>query len=322
MKGWNKIFKKVFVILIIFILLFCLFNFILNNNCIKAKEGEKLFVGGEGIGNFTKIQDAIDNSSNSDTLIVYPGTYNESILINKSINLVGLNKNLTIIKGNKSIYIISVKSSNVNITNFTIKNGRIGIYIYDADYSYTKILNNIFTENTEGIRFQNTSYNIITKNEFFNNKEYNIVLFQSKNNLINKNNLSDSRKALIVSRGSNNNTIIGNNFSNNSISIELDYSFLNKIKANFIGKGGSGIYIIESNKNNVTNNTIIYNNNYGIYLQDSEDNIIKLNIFLNNYNDIKTRGSPPLINTPGFEIILLICAFLFVFLFNKKFFRN
>jgi len=38
----------------------------------------------------TSIQSAIDNAENGHTIYVYPGNYNESIVINKSISLIGI----------------------------------------------------------------------------------------------------------------------------------------------------------------------------------------------------------------------------------------
>ena len=39
--------------------------------------GNTLYVGGSGEGNYTKIQDAINNASDGDTVFVYNGTYYE-----------------------------------------------------------------------------------------------------------------------------------------------------------------------------------------------------------------------------------------------------
>ena len=47
--------------------------------------GNILYVGGNGPNNYTKIQDAIDDASNGDTIFVYNGTYYENVIINKII---------------------------------------------------------------------------------------------------------------------------------------------------------------------------------------------------------------------------------------------
>ena len=46
--------------------------------------------GGTPAENFTSIQDAINASSDGDTVFVYNGTYYENILINKTINLMAV----------------------------------------------------------------------------------------------------------------------------------------------------------------------------------------------------------------------------------------
>src|SRR6056297_2381950 len=61
------------------------------------------------------IQEGIDNASNSYTVFVYMGTYFENILVDKSIKLIGENRNNTIIDGGGSEDIIHVSSDNVLI---------------------------------------------------------------------------------------------------------------------------------------------------------------------------------------------------------------
>ena len=63
--------------------------------------GNWLYVGGTGPENYTFIQDAVNDSSNGDTIFVFSGTYYENVVINKSIKLIGEDKNTTIIFGKK-----------------------------------------------------------------------------------------------------------------------------------------------------------------------------------------------------------------------------
>jgi len=91
----------------------------LKKSYTSISDGNTLYVGGIGPDNYTRIQDAINNASDGDTVFVFNGTYYEDdINIRyKSINLVGEDKNTTII-GNSSIWVFS--SRNVIIHGFTI----------------------------------------------------------------------------------------------------------------------------------------------------------------------------------------------------------
>ena len=57
-------------------------------NFVESTRGNILYVGGNGSGNYTKIQDAVDNASSGDTIFVYNGTYYEHIAINKQLFLI------------------------------------------------------------------------------------------------------------------------------------------------------------------------------------------------------------------------------------------
>ena len=61
--------------------------------------GKTLYVGGSGPGNYSKIQDAINNASDNDTVFVYDDSspYYENIVMDKPINLIGENMNSTVI---------------------------------------------------------------------------------------------------------------------------------------------------------------------------------------------------------------------------------
>ena len=317
MHAWNNLLHKIGSVTIFFILIFGFFNIFLNETC-RAKNENTLYVGGNGIGNYTTIQDAIDNSSDDDTVYVHSGTYYENIVINKSINLVGLDKNSTIIKGNGSLYIILIKSSWVNITGFTIKNAKVGVYILEANYSFNNITDNIILSNLEGIRLYNSSNNKISGNIISNHSNFGIVSYEFSNNLITGNIFMDNYRALFLGRWSDNNVISGNNFTENDYSIRLDFSFNNLIYENSITDGKQGVSLKYSNNNNVTNNDIENNDQFGIYLSNSDDNVISPNIFSNNYQDVKEDPRPPVIKTPGFEILFAICAVLLVLFLRMK----
>ncbi|MBC7080155.1 MAG: hypothetical protein H5T42_06785 [Methanothrix sp.] len=92
----------------------------------------------------SSIQDAINNASPGDTIVVYSGTYNENVVVDKTLKLVGIN-NPTINAANPSGNAVSITGSGVVLTGFTITGASTGNGI---DVSNTSPL--IFYNNIEG----------------------------------------------------------------------------------------------------------------------------------------------------------------------------
>jgi parallel beta-helix repeat protein len=137
-------------------------------------DGNILYVGGSGEGNYTKIQDAIDNANDSDTVFVYDDSspYNENLIVSKSINLFGEDKNTTIINGslNQNLSTIIISSEHVILSGFTIQRYGVNNYTYNNSVIYIQsdyniISGNILTGNiTCGIQIDDSQYNNISGN--------------------------------------------------------------------------------------------------------------------------------------------------------------
>ena len=65
-------------------------------------EAMTLIVDINGGGNYTSIQNAVDNATAGDTIRVYAGTYYEDVLLNKTITLIGNGSANTIISRSSS----------------------------------------------------------------------------------------------------------------------------------------------------------------------------------------------------------------------------
>jgi len=139
--------------------------------------GETLFVGFSNDSYFKTIQDAINASSDNDTIFVENGTYNELLTINKTINLIGSSMNHTIIDYSsdnplRQIVIINVKSDKCKIQNLTVTKSTnisdaIALYINSSNNIITNLL---ITNVSEGINLGiNTNNNIIANNQILNN---------------------------------------------------------------------------------------------------------------------------------------------------------
>ena len=122
----------------------------IEQSSISTLDGDILYVGGSGEGNYSRIQDAIDNASNGDTVFVYDDSspyYEYNITITKSINLFGEDKNTTIIEGEEKYDLITIVHDGVIISGFSIKNGRFGILLHNVgnvEIHQVNIYNNCF----------------------------------------------------------------------------------------------------------------------------------------------------------------------------------
>lgn len=209
----------------------------------KRLFGEILYVGGGGPGNYSHIQDAIDNATYGDIVFVFDDSspYYENVVINKNIELRGENKETTIIDGGGSGNVVSIMWDGVRLTGFTMKFcggtwSRAGIYVASSDNT---IINNHIENNGNGIFLESASYNVIFENTVENNGYHGIRVEYSSYN-----------------------DIIGNTISNNE---------------------ANGIYLWESTHTNIGQNTITGSYLSGILIGDcSDNNVIYLNNFIDN----------------------------------------
>ena len=311
--------------------------FILDADYVSADENNILYVGNSRfLEGYENISDAIDVADNGDTIFVHPGIYYETFAINKSINLIGGNRNNTIIECQEEKCGLLVLADYVNISGFTIQNSTIGIYLKSSnnlienntfqdnlnaviikDASNNSVCYNIFKSNTEGIYLYNSTSNYISKNLILEDSYFGIkFLEQSSKNIFSFNKITDCIKCITIDRWSNNNCILNNNFSaiQESYCIDLTYSFYNCICNNSFSNWSRAITLTKAQNNTINNNTF-YNNEIGIYLDDVEFNdISEDNIFLDNNIDIKIKSKPPPIKLPGFEVSILIIIAIFIML--------
>jgi parallel beta-helix repeat protein len=236
-----------------------------NKTIIQSNMGNTLYVGGNGSGNYSKIQDAIDNASDGDTVFVYDDSspYVEwHIDIDKSINLIGENKETTIVDGNGTT-IFRIIADNVHITGFYIQNSDArGIRIYS---DFNNISDNIFYYVNKGIELTSSNNNIIYRNKIRlkGSLPSGIKLTSSHNNIISENNLPGWHKKGIDLMERSTNNIISGNILNGSydrgISL-VQNSINNTITKNYVTKAGGGIFCYNDDEDNsiFTKNEVSY----------------------------------------------------------------
>ena len=255
---------------------------------------ESYFVDISGNGNFTIIQDAIDYANSGDIIFVESGIYYENIVVDKSISLIGLDKQNTFIDGRGAGNVIKINSNNVEINNFSIQSS--GIYFPNSGINCSSdnnvIQNNIIKNCFYGMTLYNSDYNTIQFNIIKESDNCGIYITNSSSNSFLDNVIyNHTYNGIGIYSNSNNNNVKNNSFSNN---------------------GYCAINIRTSLNNRIMNNNIS-NNNIGIHIP-SNDNYLIDNFFSNNNKDIDEE-----ILTPGFEMMLFIIAdFVILLLFVCK----
>ena len=241
------------------------------------------------------IQDGIDNASDSDIIFVFNGTYVENIIVDKSLDLAGEDKNITVIDGNSNGNVVYVSANWVNVNGFRIINGgsnlhNAGIFV---NSNYSKIYGNIIENNQgDGIRLEFSSHICIEGNIITDNFYSGIILQDSKNNIISSNNLAGGYVGGIYLRFSSYNIIFDNHIENTSSGIYIRFSTDNNITYNTIAKSAVGIEILNSSTNSIISSKI-QDNNWGIrFTYSSNNNIVHDNLILNsNHTGMYVVGS-------------------------------
>jgi len=239
--------------------------------------GDILYVGGSGPGNYTFIQDAIDDASNGYTIFVYNGKYFENVVVDKLIKLIGEDRNSTIIDGQDKDNVILITVDNVTISNFNIQNCQedwhhAGIKIKSDN---NLISNNNFKNNYRiDILIGGKSFNVIENNNIISDCIYGIELNKnSNNNIISNNFFQNHQTAIMICGNSNFTNIIDNNILDGSDGIRT-YGFFSNIINNTISNMWKGINLHNSQHNIIENNEFF---SCGIFLEESKFNTINNN---------------------------------------------
>jgi parallel beta-helix repeat protein len=260
---------------------------IIKKSTLLQSNGNTLFVGGSGEGNYTKIQIAIDDANDGDTIFVFDDSspYHENIILDKPITLIGEQKNTTIIDGNGFENTVSITDNYINIGNFTIRNSNnyykyAGIRVIRSQQGGNEniISNNIVIGNGMGI-YITGQRNIVCNNMVTSNKVEGIFINSGDGNIVYGNTVNNNEMRGIVIAWASDTNITGNTIINNDNGIRIETSENTTVNLNtIVDNRQHGIDQTRSNNSTFCENHIVDNKNgYGVWLKHSCNN----NIFRN-----------------------------------------
>lgn len=213
--------------------------------------------------NYTSIQDAVNANEtlNGHTIFVEAGIYNENIVLNKSVSLIGEDRNTTVIDVLGAGTAVQIVADRVLVENFTIRNG--GAALGEC-----------------GIKLVAAERCMISWNALVNNGQDSIVLSYSRNNSVTGNFVVDSGRSGIVVHNSANNIVERNKaIGSKTHGILIQNSSQCQISENSITRSlDDGIAVLASMENIVERNTVTLSMGYGIRLDDPSCN----NAFIEN----------------------------------------
>ena len=173
---------------------------------------------------FPTIQTAIDRANPGDRIYVASGNYTEHLVINKTLSLIGENRDTTIVDGFDADTVISIVADDVTVEGLTIAKSvlrayDIGIRVNGKGISInrTKVVST-----TTGVIFYSSANSIVSDSAIINNSN-GLMLYYSSNCLFLNNIFSGNAQAIILYFSSVN-TFAGNSLSGNSVGVFLPQS--------------------------------------------------------------------------------------------------
>jgi len=248
-----------------------------------------LVVDDDGSAPFRTIQEAIDNATSGDVVLVKSGVYYEKIVVNTpNLTVIGEGNQVVFIDGGGDGPVVRISAKDVTFMNFTIKRG--------GSKPGVEISGEVYFSSNEVLQSQIGIY-VSSKSVVVNNSVFGcgqgVLLHYCSGVVVDANVLSGNTVGIALN-GAVNNTVVNNTVTKSlqgGHGITLgSSSFNNWIYGNLVWNNSHGLWLSGSSQENlVVGNTIAKNNIIGIELTDAPNNTIYHNNFIDNKKQVTTN---------------------------------
>lgn len=234
------------------------------------------------------LQALVDVASPGQNLLISPGIYRGTLLVNKSINLIGLDRDITILEGTSDWDDVFLASSNIHVSHITFRNFWLGLHVGDCPLQLgcanVTIDDCVFVSCATPIHFFNVTDSVISNCQFIRGTQADcrISIGWSTRVEISNNNLSIAH--IYLNQFNKHCLITGNYITGNNESYH-------PVPGDF-----TALIIQDSYNNTITRNTFAYNK-IGIHdtyktdcgnpIPNMSYNLFYLNNFIENNNQVQ-----------------------------------
>ncbi|MBT2719784.1 nitrous oxide reductase family maturation protein NosD [Bacillus sp. ISL-46] len=253
------------------------------------------------------LQATIDSLKDGAVLQLENKTYQGNIVINKAMTIIGSPK--TVIKGDGTGNVISIKAPHVKLSHLTVMHGSMNRnsaeeYAAIKIYTNSNVVEHInIRDSFHGIYLSQAHDNTIRANHIKGmgkgkvaEQGNGIHVYYANNNLLEKNTIEGTRDGMFFEYANNNHSY-ENNISHTRYGLHYMYSDENIFKKNTFTMNTGGAAIMNSNHLKLEDNQFIVNygnQSFGLLLLQANDNFIANNTFYMNqrglYIDQATRN--------------------------------
>lgn len=249
----------------------------------------------------TSLEEAVEIASDGDRIEVRGGTYPGGLVLDKSIELIGIDD--PVIDGEGAGTLVSVTAPDVTIDGFTMRNSGRSHDKEDSailvDASGAIVVNNtlydvlfgVYLRQAPGSLIQNNTITAIPGSVALRGDG--IRVWYSDNVTIDSNSATDGRD--IILWYSNDAVVTNNSFDRNRYGMHLMFSDRAVLEDNSLDNNTIGLYVMYSREVRIVGNSLSNNigaTGGGLGLKDVDGALVEGNRFVNNQTGIQIDTSP------------------------------